>query len=104
MLTVVLLSVAVPIVGGAAYLALRGQLPKLASDVRGIALQTVIVMVVLLAIAGGVAAVLLTRGGEAVTDIENQKIARQASDYTNKTLCEAAGFSFNAASTCVTVP
>ena len=92
MLTVVLLSIVVPGVGGAAYLILRGQLPKLASDVRGIALQTVIVMVVLLAIAGGVAAVLLSRGGEAITDIENQKIARQASDYTNKVLCDAAGF------------
>ena len=73
-----------------------GQLPKLASDVRGIALQTVIVMVVLLAIAGGVAAVLLNRGGEAITDIENQKIARQASDYTNKVLCDAAGFTWTA--------
>ena len=102
MLTVVLLSIAVPIVGGAAYLALRGQLPKLTSDVRGIALQTVIVMVVLLAIAGGVAAVLLARGGEAVTDIENQKIARQASDYTNETLCDAAGFKWTSASTTCT--
>lgn len=96
MLTVVLLSIAVPIVGGAAYLAVRRQLPKLASDVRGIALQTVIVMVVLLAVAGGVSAVLLTRGGEAVTDIENQKIARQPSDYTNETLCKAAGFKWTA--------
>ena len=99
MLTVVLLSLVVPIVAGASYLALRGQLPKLASDVRGIALQTVIVMVVLLAIAGGVAAVLLARGGEAVTDIENQKIARLASDYSNKTLCDAAGFAWDAAAT-----
>ena len=103
MLTVVLLSLVVPIVGGAAYLTLRGQLPKLASDVRGIALQTVIVMVVLLAIAGGVAAVLLTRGGEAITDIEQQKIARQASDYTNETLCKAAGFKWTSAgATCTT--
>ena len=91
MLTVVLLSIAVPVVGGAAYLALRGQFPKLASDVRGIALQTVIVMVVLLAIAGGVAAVLLTRGQEAISDIEDQQITRDLADYNNKTLCSAAG-------------
>ena len=37
---------------------------------RGIALQTVIIMVVLLAIAGSVAAVLLSTGGEAIDDLE----------------------------------
>ena len=88
---VAVLSLVIPSLAGATYLALRGRLPELAADIRGIALQTVIVMVVLLAIAGGVAAVLLTRGGEAITDIENQKITRQLSDYDNKTLCSAAG-------------
>ena len=75
----------------------------LASALRGIALQTVIVMVVLLAIAGGVAAVLLTSGGEAVDDLENQQVTRQAGDYTNKTLCEAAGFSWSSSNASVSV-
>ena len=75
----------------AVCLVLRGRLPNLVADVRGIALQTVIIMVVLLAIAGGVAAVLLNRGGEAVTDIERQQISRQASEFAGSALCEAAG-------------
>lgn len=95
MLTVIVLSIVVPSVAGTAYLALRGRLPNLVADVRGIALQTVIIMVVLLAIAGGVAAVLLSRGGEAVTDIERQQISRQASDFAGSALCEAAGFTWN---------
>ena len=67
MLTVVVLSIVVPSLVAAAGVALTGKLPNLVADARGIALQTVIIMVVLLAIAGGVAAVLLSRGGEAVT-------------------------------------
>ena len=97
MLTVVVLSLVVPSLAGAAYLALRGRPPSLAADVRGIALQTVIIMVVLLAIAGGVATVLLSRGGEAVTDIERQDISREASDFTGSALCEAAGFGWDTA-------
>lgn len=95
MLTVGILSLTIPVIAGAVYLLVqRDKLPKLAADARGIALQTVIVMVVLLAIAGGVAAVLLTRGGQAVTDIENQEIARDLADYSNETLCSAAGGSW----------
>ena len=63
---------------------------NLAADARGIALQTVIIMVVLLAIAGGVAAVLLNRGGEAVTDIERQQISRQASEFSGSALCRGS--------------
>ena len=70
------------------------------ADERGIALQTVIVMVVLLAVAGGVAAVLLTRGEEAIGDIEDQKIAREAADYNNEHLCEAAGFAWLSGTGC----
>ena len=58
------------------------------ADARGIALQTVIIMVVLLAIAGGVAAVLLSRGGEAVTDIERQQISRSAADFSGSALVQ----------------
>ena len=76
----------------------RGRSPKLASDARGIALQTVIVMVVLLGDRGAVAAVLLTRGGEAVSEIERQQITRSAAEYPNEALCEAAQFSWDGAS------
>ena len=55
-----------------------------ASD-RGIALQTVIIMVVLLAIAGSVAAVLLTTGGESVDDLESQGFYSTTVTATNCT-------------------
>ena len=90
MLEVALLSLVVPCTAGAVCLAFRPRLPNLAADVRGIALQTVIIMVVLLAIAGGVAAVLLNRGGEAITDIERQQISRQASEFSGSALCECS--------------
>ena len=64
MLTAVLFTIAVPIVAIITSLALRGRHAGPAADSRGIALQTIIVIVVLLAIAGAVAAVLLTRAGE----------------------------------------
>ena len=73
---------------------LRHRIPRIVTDLRGIALQTVIIMVVLLAVAGAVAGVLLTRGGDAVADIEAQEISRDAADYTRKELCEAAGFNW----------
>ena len=88
----------VSVVAGVACLALRGRLPNLAADVRGIALQTVIIMVVLLAIAGGVSAVLLNRGGQAVTDIERQQISREASEFSGSALCNAAGYVWSSAS------
>ena len=96
MLTVVVLSLVVPSLVVAAGLALTGKLPNFVADARGIALQTVIIMVVLLAIAGGVAAVLLSRGGEAVTDIERQQISRSAADFSGSALCGAAGFTWAA--------
>ena len=97
MLTVVMLSMIVPSTAVAARWALPGRLPNSVADVRGIALQTVIIMVVLLAIAGGVSAVLLNRGGEAVTDIERQQISRQASEFSGSALCKAAGFVWSSA-------
>lgn len=96
-MTVVVISIAAPIAAAATWLAVGRRLPKLAADIRGIALQTVIIMVVLLAIAGAVATVLLTRGGEAVEDIERQDISREAGDFTSRALCDAAGFDFTAA-------
>ena len=97
MTTAIVLSIVAPIVVGAVLLSVRSRLPTLAADMRGIALQTVIIMVVLLAVAGGVAAVLLSRGGEAVTDIERQDISREAGDFTGDSLCLAAGFSWDTA-------
>ena len=98
MLMAIILAIAVPTLAGVGYLALRSKLPRLAADVRGIALQTVIIMVVLLAIAGAIAGVLLTRGGQAVTDLDRQEIARQAGDYSTKALCDAAGFNWDSTS------
>lgn len=92
MLTIILLAVTVPSVSIALFLALRGWLPYTAGDARGIALQTVIIMVVLLAIAGAIAGVLLTRGGEAVSDVERQEISRSPENFNTQPLCRAAGF------------
>lgn len=76
----------------------RYLLPKSVTDTRGIALQTVIIMVVLLVIAGGVAAVLLARGNEAVTDLETTEVVnRSAENFNSRALCEAAGHSWNTA-------
>ena len=49
-------------------------------DERGIALQTVIIMVVLLAIAGTVAAVLLSSAGDATSELENQDLTTSVVD------------------------
>ena len=68
MFTIALVSILVPAAAVGIYLASRSAMAQRLTDSRGIALQTVIVMVVLLAIAGTVAAVLLTRGGAAVDE------------------------------------
>ena len=104
MLGTILLSVAVPIGATLGYLALRHWLPDRVADVRGIALQTVIIMVVLLAVAGAVAGVLLTRGGEAVSEVERQDITREAAEFSNERLCEAYGFSWAGGNCYSTVP
>ena len=53
-------------------------------------------MVVLLAIAGGIAAVLLTRGGQATEQLEQTSASNDAQIYriANQNLCEAAGGAF----------
>ena len=58
-------------------------------DERGIALQTIIIMVVLLAIAGAVAAVLLTRAGEDTTRLEEE--TTRWDEITDARGCEIAG-------------
>lgn len=105
MLAVLVLSMAVPSAAVGACIASRARSSGFTVDVRGIALQTVIIMVVLLAVAGGVAAVLLNRGGEAVTDIERQQISREASEFSGSALCAAAGYVWSSAtSSCHATP
>ena len=96
MLTVIALSAALPALTAGVWIARRHRPELTLADVRGVALQTVIVIVVLLAIAGAVAGVLLARGGEAVAEAERQDITREAAEFTNQRLCEAYGFTWDA--------
>lgn len=75
----------------------RYLLPQSVRDTRGIALQTVIIMVVLLVIAGGVAAVLLARGNEAVSDLQDTEVGRDLGEINNGVLCSEAGGSWTTA-------
>ena len=59
------------------------------TDQQGIALQTVIVIVVMLVIAGGVAGVLLSRGNEVMADLEGVEVNVQAGDSFNG--CQSVG-------------
>ena len=70
---------------------LRARLQATRNDERGIALQTVIIMVVLLAIAGGIAAVLLARGQEASDQLASSDFGIAASEFTSARLCRSAG-------------
>ena len=70
MFTLIMLAICVPLVAGIAYLILRNRRAEFLADMRGIALQTVIIIVVLLAIAGSVAGVLLTRAGDVTSQLE----------------------------------
>ena len=77
---------------------LRRRLPAAAADSRGIALQTVIVIVVLLAVAGAVSGVLLTRGQEGVTELERERQpVGQPADYMHEDLCVAAKWYWHSA-------
>ena len=62
-------------------------------DERGIALQTIIIVVVLLAIAGAVSAVLLTRAGTETDRLEGE--TDRWSDIANETGCDIAGGVWN---------
>lgn len=84
--TIMLISAA-----GAAALTMAALLTGRRADVRGIALQTVIVMVVLLAIAGTVAGVLLSKSGEVTNQLEATNIGTEAKNYQHKGLCQRAG-------------
>ena len=111
-MTVVILALAVPGLLAIAWLGGRRiQSTPLArslalargADTRGIALQTVIIIVVLLAIAGAVAGVLLQRGSEATSQLEDTEVVQSAYTYNSETLCEAAGFTWDATATAAEV-
>ena len=68
-LTIALTLLAPAALAAIAFAGKRLRAAAVAND-RGIALQTVIIMVVLLAIAGSVGAVLISTGGESVDDLE----------------------------------
>ena len=98
MLTVVILTAVVPILLAFTFLGLqrvqstplfRSLAHARGSDARGIALQTIIIVVVLLAIAGAVAAVLLTRAGTETDRLESE--TDRWTDIASETGCEIAG-------------
>ena len=71
------------------------------SDERGFAFQTAIVMTALIAIAMAVSAVLLTRGGDVVDDLERARVTRDPSQFSTQVLCEAYDYVWDpGASTC----
>ena len=74
MTTVILVSVLAPIAARALFLAARHRMPKPAADARGIALQTIIIIVVMLAIAGAVTGVLLTTAGRSTQEAESADV------------------------------
>ena len=94
MFTVALIALGVPSLLGVFAVGMRRRSEGRLADRRGIALQTVIIMVVLLVIAGAIAAVLLARGGTATVELERQEVARTHWDYQHKNLCIAAGYSW----------
>ena len=65
-------------------------------DERGIALQTIIIMVVLLAIAGSVAAVLLNRAGQETANLEGG-VSSTAYGITNEQGCNIGGYTWKTA-------
>ena len=101
MSAVVILSVVVP--GVAGLLMLRSRRPDRASDVRGIALQTVIIILVLLAIAGTVAGVLASRGQTASEELKDQNV-NIVKRFTDESACENAGFNWSNTNTHCYVP
>ena len=65
-------------------------------DERGIALQTVIIMVVLLAIAGSVAAVLFSRAQDATDELESASIVASPYAARSNDACNRVGGTWTA--------
>lgn len=83
------LAVGVPAVLAAAWLASRRSWSPAYADNRGIALQTVIVIVVMLVIAGGVAGVLLSRADQVQSDLAGVNTGIDPTDSFE--LCQSTG-------------
>ena len=75
---------------------MRHLVAPLSRNERGFALQTVIVMTALIAIALAVSAVIVTRGGEVKDDLERQRLTRSPSEFTTQVLCEAYEYTWDA--------
>ena len=97
MFTVALMALGVPSLLGVFAVGMRCRSEGCLADRRGIALQTVIIMVVLLVIAGAIAAVLLARGQQATSELERQDITQAASAYQHMRLCQVAGYTWDTA-------
>jgi len=69
---------------------------RLRCDEWGIALQTVIVMVALIAVAVTVSTVILTRGGEVADDLERQNVTFDPVRFRTQALCEEYGYEWDA--------
>lgn len=101
------LAIGVPAALGAAWLASRRSWSPAYQDNRGIALQTVIVIVVMLVIAGGVAGVLLSRGAAVQADLEAQDVTRavdtaqECADAGNTLTADATDAVFTPGTNCV---
>ena len=104
MFTLIMLAICVPLVAVAAHFVVGEKHPKCFADVRGIALQTVIIIVVLLAIAGSVAGVLLTRAGDVTSQLESQEavpgLVTSGTTCTAHLMVDIAGAHDSSASTC----
>ena len=103
MFTLIMLAICVPLVAVVALAVVGDKRPDYRADVRGIALQTVIIIVVLMAIAGAIAAVLVTRGQEATETLAAQSISAdveaQAGLYSTQSACENADFKWDSTGT-----
>ena len=65
------------------------------SDERGIALQTAIIMITLIAIALAVSAVMYTRGGEVADDLQRQNVTFDPGRFRTQELCEEYDYEWN---------
>ncbi|MXX22803.1 MAG: hypothetical protein F4Z93_06845 [Rhodospirillales bacterium] len=61
------------------------------------ALQTVIIMVALIAVAVAVSTVILTRGGEVAEDLERQNVTFDPSRFRTEALCLEYDYSWDTA-------
>lgn len=84
-----------------AVLRAKSKIAASGADERGIALQTVIIMVVLVMIGGAVAGVLVSRAGQETDRLENVDTTIDASKYGSETLCEMAGHTWSSGGACV---